>query len=87
MSRSMKTSITIVARTRNVIIGTICVKFTAIDAFELGFATFVISDAARGVNLNEGDVEKTLDELKALGVTILTSDAFFQREVGRGAGQ
>jgi len=32
-----------------------CVKFTALDARHLGFETFLIEDAARGVDLNPGD--------------------------------
>ncbi|MCP4443378.1 MAG: bifunctional nicotinamidase/pyrazinamidase [Aureispira sp.] len=50
-----------------------CVKFTALDAVELGFKTFLLEDACRGVNLNEGDVEKALDTMKEQGVILLNS--------------
>ncbi len=51
-----------------------CVKFTAMDAVALGFETHVISDAVRGVNLNAGDSDRALDELRKLGVKIVQSD-------------
>ncbi len=50
-----------------------CVKFTAIDAFELGFQTYVIDDATRAVNLMPGDFEKSLQEMKDLGIQIIKS--------------
>jgi hypothetical protein len=37
-----------------------CVKFTALDAQDLGFKTFVIEEACRGVELQEGDVRRAL---------------------------
>lgn len=53
-----------------------CVKFTAIDAFDLGFKTFLIEDASKGVNLSEGDVDKAVEEMKAKGIGILNSSHF-----------
>ncbi len=50
-----------------------CVKFTALDAVALGFHVSLISDACRGVDLHEGDVEKAVAEMKAKGVAVLTS--------------
>ncbi len=50
-----------------------CVKFTALDARDLGFATFLIMDSCRGVDLSPGDVERALDEMRAAGVHILHS--------------
>lgn len=50
-----------------------CVKFTALDAVALGFRAHVISDACRGVDLKEGDVEKAVAEMRAGGVAVLTS--------------
>ncbi|MBX2873224.1 MAG: bifunctional nicotinamidase/pyrazinamidase [Saprospiraceae bacterium] len=50
-----------------------CVKFTALDAIELGFETSLIEDAARGVNLTEGDVERAVAEMKSKGVKIIGS--------------
>jgi nicotinamidase/pyrazinamidase len=52
-----------------------CVKFTALDAIAEGFTVFLIQDACRGVNLNPGDVEKALAEMKQAGVLFISSDA------------
>ncbi len=49
-----------------------CVKFTALDAVTLGYQTFLIQDGSRGVNLNEGDVDRAIVEMKEAGVTILS---------------
>jgi len=50
-----------------------CVKFTALDAVELGFETAVVKDATRAVNLQEGDFEKALEEMREKGVKIINS--------------
>ena len=48
-----------------------CVKYTALDAKSLGFDTFLIYDACRGVNLQPNDVELALAELEAAGVVLV----------------
>jgi nicotinamidase/pyrazinamidase len=50
-----------------------CVKFTALDARQLGFDVFLIEDASRGVELQAGDVAGAIDEMKRAGVTIMQS--------------
>jgi nicotinamidase/pyrazinamidase len=50
-----------------------CVKYTALDAAELGFETHVIADACRGVLLEPDDVEKAVAEMRAAGVTMIGS--------------
>ncbi len=50
-----------------------CVKYSALDACNLGYDTFVIEDACRGVNLSEGDSDKALEELRAAGAHIVQS--------------
>jgi nicotinamidase/pyrazinamidase len=50
-----------------------CVKHTALDALDLGFETYLIEDACRGVNLHPGDVQKALDALRAKGARIVRS--------------
>jgi nicotinamidase/pyrazinamidase len=50
-----------------------CVKFTGLDAVQLGFKTYLIEDASRGVNLAPNDVQNAIAEMKAAGVTILQS--------------
>jgi len=49
-----------------------CVKFTALDAAELGFRTHVIANGCRAVNLAPGDEQSALDDLRAAGVQITT---------------
>ena len=51
-----------------------CVKFTALDAHAQGFATRVLEDACRGVELAPGDVARALDDLRAAGVTVTRSE-------------
>ncbi len=51
-----------------------CVKFTALDAIAEGFETRLIIDACRGVNLQPGDVDCAIDEMKNVGVQIWGSD-------------
>lgn len=53
-----------------------CVKFTALDAQELGFKTSVIVDACRGVGLEPEDIPQALREMESRGVRILESTAF-----------
>jgi nicotinamidase/pyrazinamidase len=48
-----------------------CVKYTALDAKELEFDVYVIEDACRGVELNPGDIEKALNEMREAGVKIV----------------
>ena len=50
-----------------------CVKFTSLDAVALGFATHVIEDACRGVNLRPGDVVRAVDEMRSQGVLLIQS--------------
>ena len=50
-----------------------CVKFTALDAVELGYKTYVIKDATKAVNLQPGDFEASLDEMKRAGVKVIES--------------
>ena len=48
-----------------------CVKFTALDACSLGFKTHLITGGVRGVNINSGDSEKAIDDMKNAGITIV----------------
>lgn len=50
-----------------------CVKFSALDAIQLCFKTHVIEEACRGVNLREGDAAKAIEEIRKVGVEIVTS--------------
>ncbi len=50
-----------------------CVKFTALDAVALGFKTWLIEDGCRGVNLNAGDVEQAIADMRSGGVEVVNS--------------
>ncbi|UUO05192.1 bifunctional nicotinamidase/pyrazinamidase [Blastopirellula sp. J2-11] len=50
-----------------------CVKYTALDAIDLGYRVWLIVDACRGVDLSPGDVNAALEEMKAHGVTLIQS--------------
>jgi nicotinamidase/pyrazinamidase len=47
-----------------------CVKFTALDARQLGFGTHIVVDACRGVNLKPGDVDRAIKEMRRAGVEV-----------------
>jgi nicotinamidase/pyrazinamidase len=47
-----------------------CVKSTAIDAAEKGFETTVLQAAIRAVNLQPGDGERAVEEMRQAGVRI-----------------
>ncbi len=50
-----------------------CVKFTALDALEEGFETFVLVDAVRAVNLSSGDEVAALTQMEDKGANLITS--------------
>lgn len=47
-----------------------CVKFTALDAVDLGFRTVLITAGVRGVNLNDGDCQRAIEQMRSAGVAI-----------------
>jgi nicotinamidase/pyrazinamidase len=47
-----------------------CVKYSALDARRLGFATHVILEGCRGIDLVPGDVDRALEEMCAAGVVL-----------------
>jgi nicotinamidase/pyrazinamidase len=47
-----------------------CVKATALDAAGLGYATTVLTDAIAAVNLQPGDGDAAIDEMRAAGVVL-----------------
>ncbi len=48
-----------------------CVKFTALDAVQQGWKATLLTSACRGVNLQPGDVDQAIAEMKAAGIEIL----------------
>ena len=47
-----------------------CVKFTALDAVQEGFQTRLILEGCRGVDLEPGDSDRAIQEMKKAGVEI-----------------
>jgi nicotinamidase/pyrazinamidase len=50
-----------------------CVKYSALDARHLGLNTHVILDGCRGIELELGDINRALDEMKRVGAVLLQS--------------
>jgi nicotinamidase/pyrazinamidase len=50
-----------------------CVKYSALDARQLGLNTHVIVDGCRGIELKPGDIERALYEMKGAGAILLKS--------------
>lgn len=57
----------------------VCVFYTAMDAVREGFETNLVEGATYGVNMNEGDVDRCLAEMREAGVHIIESE-----DMGRG---
>ena len=51
-----------------------CVKYTSLDGRTLGLNVFIVEDGCRGVNLNPGDSATAIDQMRAAGVTVVTSN-------------
>jgi nicotinamidase/pyrazinamidase len=56
-----------------------CVKFSVLDARELGFSAHVIVDGCRAIALEPGDLEKALEEMQSSGATLLHSGELLPR--------
>jgi len=51
-----------------------CVKWTALDARQLGFGVRLVADGCRGVGLDPGDIPRALDEMRAAGVRVVRAE-------------
>jgi len=51
-----------------------CVRASTLDARRLGFDTTVITDAIRAVDVEPGDGERALEEMKEAGAKLATSE-------------
>ncbi|MFV1966027.1 MAG: bifunctional nicotinamidase/pyrazinamidase [Pirellulaceae bacterium] len=60
-----------------------CVKFSSLDAHQLGFHCHVVEDGCRGVELRPGDIQSAFEEMRQAGVSITTSDAVIERVAER----
>lgn len=58
-----------------------CVLYSAMDALDLGFATYVVTDACRGIDLHPGDVDKALQQIRECGGHLVTTEQV-QRQLG-----
>ena len=50
-----------------------CVKYSVLDARRLGLSTHVILDGCRGIELEPGDINRALYEMKRAGAVVLES--------------
>ena len=50
-----------------------CVKYSVLDACQLGLKASVIADACRGIDLAPGDVDLAIKEMQASGASVLQS--------------
>jgi len=58
-----------------------CVKYSVLDACQLGFKALLIVDVCRGINLAPGNVDLAIEEMKASGASVLqNSDLRDKRE-------
>lgn len=51
-----------------------CVLNTVRDALRLGYATFLLQDAVRAVDVQAGDGARAIDEMRRLGATAIEFD-------------
>lgn len=47
-----------------------CVKFTALDAIDAGYKTFLMAEACRGIDILPGDVDRAVQEMQSKGVEL-----------------
>lgn len=50
-----------------------CVKYSVLDALQLGFQVYVILDACRGVNLEPSDSQEALKVMSRAGATLVSA--------------
>lgn len=59
----------------------ICVRWTALQARELGFDVRLVECATRGVDVEPGDTERALREMREAGVRFVSADELIGRGV------
>lgn len=57
-----------------------CVRASTIDACKLGFDTTLITDAIRAVDVNPGDGDRAIEEMREAGAKLATSEAIAERQ-------
>jgi len=58
-----------------------CVKFTVMDALQLGFKTTLITDGSRAVNMKPEDGMAAIHEMRNAGAEAMTSEEFLERNL------
>ena len=58
-----------------------CVKFTALDAANLGYKTYLVVDGCRGVGLQEKDIPNALETMEQNGVTLIQSAEISEKQI------
>ncbi|WP_342320970.1 bifunctional nicotinamidase/pyrazinamidase [Kosakonia sp. BYX6] len=58
-----------------------CVKFTVLDALQLGYEVNVVTDGCRGVNLHAQDSAQAFMEMAAAGATLYTLADWLETQV------
>jgi nicotinamidase/pyrazinamidase len=56
-----------------------CVRASAIDACKEGFDVTVVEDAIRAVDVNEGDGDRAIEDMRAAGAEFATSDQVLEQ--------
>jgi nicotinamidase/pyrazinamidase len=56
-----------------------CVRASTIDACREGFDTTLVEDAVRAVDVEPGDGERAIEEMRAAGATVVSSDSLIAR--------
>lgn len=51
-----------------------CVYYTAMDSIKYSFHTFIILDACKGIDIPEGSINKSINNMKDNGITIKNSN-------------
>ncbi|HBV7903994.1 TPA: isochorismatase family protein, partial [Citrobacter freundii] len=57
-----------------------CVKFTVLDALDIGYTVSVITDGCRGVNIQPQDSANAFIEMSAAGATLYTLDDWLETQ-------
>jgi nicotinamidase/pyrazinamidase len=57
-----------------------CVRASTIDACRLGFDTTVVTDAIRAVDVDPGDGDRAIEEMRAAGAKFATADEVGARQ-------
>lgn len=56
-----------------------CVKFTVLDARQLGFEVVLVEDGCRGVNLAADDDRRAIDAMREAGASVILSETVTAR--------